>query len=153
MVAALSAGASCVGSAILAGSAAGAAAGTLFVPMFGTLYGGAVGAAAGACIGAAVTPIIVAMLWARHRRPRSVYAPLADLVRALSVVVAVVAMVLLAVVIWAVWDEPSGDGHPLGLAWVACAGITAIAIAGRVLRSCVVAICRAWSDPWGVGPG
>lgn len=153
LIAALSAGAGCVGSAIVAGAAAGAVAGTLIVPVYGTIYGGAAGAAVGACIGMVVTPIVVAMLYARHRRPTSVYAPLSDLVRTLWVVMAVVSIALVTVMLWSVWDARSGDLDPLGCAWVVCIGIAAIVVAGRLLRSCVVAICRAWSDPWGVGPG
>lgn len=146
----LSAAASCVAAALVAGAASGAAAGTLIVPIFGTIYGGAAGAAIGACVGAVYTPIMLVVLIARHRHPISVYAPLNDLVRAFSVLVTVLSFGLALVALLTVFSGPIGDVHPLGIGWVVGVGIAAIAVVIRVLRKAVVAICRAWSEPWGV---
>lgn len=146
----LSAAACCVAAALVAGGMSGAAAGTLIVPIVGTIYGGVAGVVVGGVVGLVYTPVVLAILLVRHRRPTSAYAPLPDLVRASSVLMTLVAIALVVVPLLATANAPIGDFHPLGVAWVGGIVVAAVAVAIRVLRDATVAICRAWTYPWGV---
>lgn len=97
-------------------------------PILGTIYGGVAGVVIGGIVGVIYTPVVLAVLLLRHRRPASAYAPLHDLARTFSVLMTLVAVALGVIPV-----------------------VAALAVSIRVLRDAMVAICRAWTYPWGVG--
>jgi len=141
----------CVAAALVAGAASGAVAGTLVVPLLGTIYGGVAGVIVGAGVGAVYTPVVLVVLRARHRPPTSAYAPLLDLVRTFAVLMTLMSVALALVPVAIAANSDVIGVHLLSAVWCAGVAVAVLAVSIRILRDAIVAICRAWTSPWGVG--
>ena len=140
----------CIAAALVAGAAGGAVAGTLAVPLLGTIYGGVVGLIVGAVVGAVYTPVVLVVLRIRHRHPASAYAPLDDLVRTFAVLMTLMSVGMAVVPVAIAADSDVTGVDLLGAAWCAGIAVAVLAVSIRILRDAMVAICRAWTSPWGV---